>query len=175
MPALPDANVRLRPASETDVDLILQLVRELAEYERLSHEVVANESLLQDSLFGERQVAEVVIAEHRGKPAGFALFFHNFSTFLGRPGIYLEDIFVRAEFRGLGIGKTLLSYLAATARERGCGRLEWSVLDWNDPAIRFYRSLGAKPMDEWTVYRVTGEELERLADQDPGSGAEGGE
>lgn len=168
------SNVSLRPASESDVKLILQLIKELAEYERLSHEVVASESLLRDALFGERPLAEVVIAEHQATPAGFALFFHNFSTFLGRPGLYLEDIFVRSEFRGLGIGNSLLSYLAAIARERGCGRLEWSVLDWNESAIRFYRSLGATPMDEWTVHRVSGKDLDRLADRYPRSGSLGG-
>jgi GNAT superfamily N-acetyltransferase len=145
------------------VPLILSFIRELAEYERLSHEVVATEEALRDHLFGERPVAEVVIAESGGDPAGFALFFHSFSTFLGRPGIYLEDLYVKPEFRGKGMGRALLIHLARLAKERGCGRLEWSVLDWNEPAIGFYRGLGASPVGGWTVYRVSGEALEGLA------------
>lgn len=155
--------VRVRAASEEDVPLILSFINELAEYERLSHEVVATEDALREHLYGERPVAEVVIAEDGGKPAGFALFFHSFSTFLGRPGIYLEDLYVRPEFRGGGIGRALLVRLARLAKERGCGRLEWSVLDWNEPAIGFYSGIGASPVGGWTVYRVSGEALEGLA------------
>ncbi|QIN79243.1 GNAT family N-acetyltransferase [Rubrobacter marinus] len=153
----------IRAATEEDVGLVLSFIRELAEYEGLSHEVVATEDVLRDSLFGERTGAEVVICHHEGTPAGFALFFHNFSTFLGRPGLYLEDLYVKPEMRGRGLGRALLVHLARVARERGCGRLEWSVLDWNEPAIKLYRGIGATPMDEWTVYRVTGRALEDLA------------
>ena len=155
--------ILVREASAADVALILSFIRELAEYERLSHEVVATEDGVRESLFGERPYAEVLIAEHDGSPAGFALFFHNYSTFLGRPGIYLEDLYVRPEFRGAGIGKKLLVRLARLARSRGCGRLEWWVLDWNEPSIGFYEKLGAVPMDDWTVYRVSGPALEDLA------------
>jgi GNAT superfamily N-acetyltransferase len=157
------ARAEIRPATEDDVPIILSLIRELAAYERLSHEVVATEGLLRESLFGERRGAEVLIACCKGAPAGFALFFHSFSTFLGRPGIYLEDLYVKPKFRGRGIGRALLAHLARLAKERGCGRLEWSVLDWNEPAIKLYKSIGAVPMDEWTVYRLTGEALETLA------------
>ena len=152
----------IRAAVEEDAPLILRLVKELAEYEELSHEVVATEDSLRRSLFGERRFAEALIGEVEGEPAGFALFFHNFSTFLGRPGIYLEDLYVRPEFRGSGLGRALLVYLARLALERGCGRLEWSVLDWNEPAIGFYKSVGAAPVDGWTGYRVTGKALEEL-------------
>jgi GNAT superfamily N-acetyltransferase len=155
--------IGIRPASEEDVPLILSFVRELAGYERLLHEVSATEDLLRFPLFGERRGAEVVIGQHANEPAGFALFFHNFSTFLGRPGIYLEDLYVRPEFRGHGIGRAMLVYLAGLAKERDCGRLEWSVLDWNEPAIRLYRGIGAVSMDDWTVYRVAGEDLDELA------------
>jgi GNAT superfamily N-acetyltransferase len=155
--------ILVRSASTEDVPLILSFINELAEYERLSHEVVATEEMLREHLFGERPVAEVLIAEHGGEAAGFALFFHTFSTFLGRPGIYLEDLYVRPEFRRAGIGRALLVHLASVARERGCGRLEWSVLDWNEAAIGFYRGIGASPVSGWTVYRVTGEALEGLA------------
>ena len=157
------AEVRIREANEGDVPLILSLIRELAEYEKLSDEVVATEDGLRDSLFGERRYAEVLIAEHDGAPAGFALFFHSFSTFLGKPGIYLEDLYVKPAFRGSGIGKKLLVHLASLAKRRGCGRLEWWVLDWNEPSIGFYKKLGAVPMDDWTVYRVSGSALEDLA------------
>ena len=157
------AGARIREATEGDVPLILSLIRELAEYEKLSDEVVATEDGLRDRLFGERRYAEVLIAEHDGAPAGFALFFHDFSTFLGKPGIYLEDLYVKPAFRGGGIGKKLLSRLASLAKGRGCGRLAWWVLDWNEPAIGFYRSVGAEPMDDWTVYRVSGSALEDLA------------
>ncbi len=153
----------VRAASEEDVPLILSFIKELAEYERLSHEVVATEDTLHRWLFGERPVAEVIISEDGDEPAGFALFFHSFSTFLGRPGIYLEDLYVRPGFRGRGIGRALIFHLARLARERGCGRLEWSVLDWNEPAIGFYKSIGASPVSGWTIYRVTGEALEGLA------------
>jgi GNAT superfamily N-acetyltransferase len=155
--------LEIRSATRDDVPLILSLIKELAEYERLSQEVVATEEGLRDSLFGERPVAEVLIGYLGDEPAGFALFFHTFSTFLGRPGIYLEDLYVRPAFRGAGVGRTLLARLAGLATERGCGRLEWSVLDWNKAAIRFYKALGAVPMDEWTVYRVTGDAVGDLA------------
>lgn len=158
-----DSGLVLRPARADDAALILALVRELADYEKLAHEVVADEQGLRDALFGARPAAEVIIAEQDGEAAGFALFFTNFSTFLGRPGIYLEDLFVRPAFRRRGIGEALLAHLAALAGSRGCGRLEWSVLDWNEPAIGFYRGLGAVPMDEWTVFRVTGPALAALA------------
>ena len=156
----------LRPATVADVALVLAFIRDLAEYERLAHEVVATEPLLRETLFGERPGAEVVIAELDGGPVGFALFFHNFSTFLGRPGLYLEDLFVRPAARGHGVGRALLARLAAIAVARGCGRFEWAVLDWNEPAIGFYRRLGAVPLDDWTVQRVTGEALHRLAAED---------
>ena len=154
--------VHVRAASEKEVPLILAFIKELAEYERLSHEVVATEESLREHLFGERPVAEVMIAEEGTDPAGFALFFHSFSTFLGRPGIYLEDLYVRPEFRGGGIGKQLLARLAHLAVKRGCGRLEWWVLDWNEPSIGFYKQLGAVAMDDWTVYRVSGDALRKL-------------
>jgi GNAT superfamily N-acetyltransferase len=155
--------VTLRDAQAEDTGLILALVRELAEYERLSHAVVADVAMLREALFGARRAAEVVIAECDGVPAGFALFFTNFSTFVGRPGIYLEDLFVRPAFRRRGIGRTLLAHLAALALERGCGRLEWAVLDWNQPAIEFYGQLGARAMEDWTVYRLDGAALAALA------------
>ena len=155
--------LEIRAATEDDFPLILSLIKELAEYERLSHEVVATEEMLRESLFGERRVAEVLICHHAGEPAGFALFFHSFSTFLGKPGIYLEDLYVKPEFRGVGIGRALLVHLARLARERGCGRLEWAVLDWNKPAIGFYKGLGASPVSGWTTYRVTGKSLDELA------------
>jgi len=158
-----DPKTVLRFATVDDVGLIFDFICQLADDENIGDEVVADEDQLRQSLFGERRVAEVVIASYEGEPAGFALFFHNFSTFLGRPGIYLEDLFVIPELRGHGIGKILLSYLARLAVERGCGRLEWCVLDWNEPAIRFYERLGAQAMDEWTVYRVSGDTLEKLA------------
>ena len=153
----------IRPATRGDVPVILELIRGLAEYEKLAHECVATEARLNESLFGARPEAEVLIAEADGGPAGFALFFHNYSTFLAKQGIYLEDLFVKPEFRGRGIGKALLTHLARLAVERDCGRLEWSVLDWNTDAIRFYESLGAKAMEEWTVFRVAGDALTKLA------------
>jgi GNAT superfamily N-acetyltransferase len=149
--------------SPADVPLILSLISELAEYEKLSHEAIATEASLQESLFGAKPGAEAVIARVDGEPAGFALFFHNFSTFLGRRGLYLEDLFVRPSFRGRAIGKSLLIHLAALALERGCGRFEWQVLDWNTPAREFYERLGAKANPVWINYRMTGEALERLA------------
>jgi GNAT superfamily N-acetyltransferase len=167
--AAPASGLRIRPAAEPDVPLILRFIRELAEYERLLHEVVATEERLRDTLFGARPAAEVVIAEDADEAVGFALFFHNYSTFLAQPGIYLEDLYVRPEARGRGAGRALLAHLARLAKERGCGRLEWWVLDWNESAIRFYRSLGAQPMDDWTVFRLTGDELARLADEAPRS------
>ena len=153
----------IRPASATDIPLIAQFVRDLAEYERLAHEVRFDEAVLEAKLFGPRPFAEVLIGEIDGVAQGFALFFQNFSTFEGKPGVYLEDLFVRPEARGAGLGKALLKKLAAIAVERDCARLEWSVLDWNEPAIQFYKALGAKPMDEWTVYRVDGAALTGLA------------
>jgi GNAT superfamily N-acetyltransferase len=154
--------VRIDPARPEDVPMILTLIRELAEFERLLHEVTATEEQVHEGLFGARPSAEVVMARMGDEVAGFALFFHNFSTFLAKPGIYLEDLYVRQRFRGQGCGEALLRYLARTALERGCGRLEWSVLDWNQRAIDFYKSLGAVPMNEWTIYRVTGDALRRL-------------
>ena len=155
--------MRIRPATEADLDVIEKLIRALAEYERMSDEVVMDAALLRHNLFGEKRFAEVLIADEKGEAAGFALFFHNFSTFVGRPGIYLEDLFVRPEHRGNGYGKALLRRLAEIAVERECGRLEWAVLDWNEPAIGFYQSLGARPNNEWTVYRLAGDALETLA------------
>ena len=158
-----NVDIRIARAQERDVPLILELIRGLAEYERLADQCVAAEAGLRDALFGAQPAAEVLLAYADGQPAGFALFFHNFSTFLGRRGLYLEDLFVKPEFRRLGIGGRLLGELARIAVERGCGRFEWSVLDWNAPAIEFYKSLGAKPLDEWTIFRVTGDALEALA------------
>lgn len=155
---------KIRFAEEKDIKLILDFIKELADYEKLLHEVVATEEILMESLF-DRRAAEVIIGEHDGEPVGFALFFHNFSTFLGRPGIYLEDLYVRPEMRGKGYGKTLLSFLAKLAIERNCGRFEWWCIDWNEPSINFYKSIGALPMDEWTVYRVHNEALINLANE----------
>jgi GNAT superfamily N-acetyltransferase len=152
----------IRPATPTDLPLIAALIRDLAEYERLADEVRFDQAVLGEKLFGARPYAEVLIGEIDCEPQGFALFFHNFSTFEGRPGIYLEDLFVRPEARGSGLGKALLSHLAALALERDCARLEWWVLDWNEPAIGFYKKLGARPMDEWTVMRLDGAALAQL-------------
>jgi GNAT superfamily N-acetyltransferase len=152
----------IRSATEHDVPLVLEMIKALAAYEKMADEVVATEAGLLESLFGPRPDAEVVIAAVGAEPAGFALFFHNFSTFVGRRGLYLEDLFVKPEWRGHGVGKSLLAHLARLAAERGCGRFEWSVLDWNEPAIRFYESLGARPLAGWTIFRVTGEALARL-------------
>jgi len=153
----------IREALQEDIPLILSFVRELAGYERLLHEVVATEETLRESLFGHRKVAEVIFGEINGEPASFAVFFHNYSTFLGQQGIYIEDLFVKPQMRGLGIGKAMFAYIARIAKERGCGRLDWWVLDWNEPAIKFYASLGAVPMSAWTVYRLTGQALDDLA------------
>jgi len=153
----------IREATESDVPLILQFIRDLAEYERLAHMVVATEEQLRSTLFGAVRVAEVLIGSSDGVPAGFAIFFHNYSTFLAQPGIYLEDLFVKPEFRGRGYGKALLVRLAQIARDRNCGRVEWAVLNWNEPSIAFYKSLGARPMEDWSVFRLTGEKLEALA------------
>jgi GNAT superfamily N-acetyltransferase len=157
------SDFRIRPARVEDVPIILQLIRDLATYERAPHEVIATEKQLVDVLFGERPVAEVLLAFEGELPVGFALYFYNFSTWLGRPGLYLEDLFVKPEKRGKGYGRTLLVELAKIARDRGCGRMEWAVLDWNEPAIKFYRTLGAKPMHEWTVFRLTRDEIGKLA------------
>ncbi len=154
----------IRFAGKEDVGLILDFIKELADYEKLLHEVVATEEILMESLI-TRKAAEVIIGEYKGQPIGFALFFHNFSTFLGRPGIYLEDLYIRPEMRGNGYGKLLLAFLAKLAKERNCGRFEWWCIDWNEPSINFYKSIGAIPMDEWTVYRVTGKALDDLADE----------
>jgi GNAT superfamily N-acetyltransferase len=159
--------IAIRPAVRQDAGLILAFIRELAEYEKLSHEAIVDEAGLELQLFGEHPRAEVLIAEVDGTSAGFALFFHNFSTFVGKPGLYLEDLFVRPAFRGHGLGKQLMVRLAQIAVERGCGRFEWSVLDWNTPAIDFYRSLGAVGMDDWTVQRVSGDALHALAATHP--------
>jgi GNAT superfamily N-acetyltransferase len=156
-------SLRIERATERDVPLILRLIKELADYERMADEVVASEDALRQTLFGARPAAEVVVAYAGGEPAGFALFFHNYSTFLAKPGLYLEDLFVVPKFRGRGYGKALLTHLAALAVERNCGRFEWSVLDWNEPAIGFYKNVGAKPMDTWTIFRVTGDALHKLA------------
>src|SRR5712664_2566246 len=156
-------NFQIRPARVQDVPIILDLIHDLATYERAPDEVIATEEQLVDVLFGERPAAEVLLAFERESPVGFALFFHNFSTWLGRPGLYLEDLFVKPENRGKGYGRALLVELAKIAMERGCGRMEWAVLDWNEPAIKFYRALGAKPMDEWTVFRLTRDGIARLA------------
>jgi GNAT superfamily N-acetyltransferase len=163
--------LQIAPATPEDVPLVLAFIRELAEYERLTHAVVASEALLHDQLFGDRPGAEVILAREEGEPAGFAVFFHNFSTFVGRRGLYLEDLYVRPEHRGRGVGRALLRYLAALALARGCGRFEWSVLDWNEPAIRFYRSLGARAMDDWTVFRLDGDALGRLAESNDTRGS----
>ena len=165
MSTLSTNRLSIVPATRNDLSLILALIKELAEYERLADEVVATEEVLSETLFGERPFAEVVLAYYDGEPVGYALYFHSYSTFLGRPGLYLEDLFVRPAVRGKGIGKALLAFVAHVASERSCGRLEWSVLNWNEPAIGFYKSLGAKPMDTWTVYRMTDEPLARLASQ----------
>jgi GNAT superfamily N-acetyltransferase len=153
----------IRPARVEDVPVILQLIRDLATYERAPNDVTATEEQLVDVLFGERPAAEVLLAFEGESPVGFAVFFYNFSTWLGRPGLYLEDLFVKPEKRGKGYGRALLIELAKIARERECGRMEWAVLDWNEPAIKFYHSLGAKPMDEWTVFRLTRDGIARLA------------
>ncbi len=156
-------DVTIRPGGEADCALILQFIRELAEYERLAHCVVVSEEALREHLFGASPRAEVLIAQVAREPVGFALYFHNFSTFLGQPGLYLEDLYVRPEFRGRGIGGTFLAALAGIAIERGCGRMEWAVLDWNQPAIDFYDSLGARQLNDWIMTRISGEALRELA------------
>jgi GNAT superfamily N-acetyltransferase len=157
---------QIRPAGVEDVPIILKLIRDLATYERAPHEVTATEEQLVDVLFGEKPAAEVLLAFEGESAVGFAVYFYNFSTWLGRPGLYLEDLFVKPEKRGKGYGRALLVELAKIALERGCGRMEWAVLDWNEPAIKFYRSLGAQPMDEWTVFRLTRDGIARLANPD---------
>jgi GNAT superfamily N-acetyltransferase len=157
-------NFVIRAATVGDVPIILELIRALATYERAPNEVTANESGLAEVLFGEKPAAEVLLAFENETAVGFAVFFHNFSTWLGRPGLYLEDLFVRPEDRGKGYGRALLIHLAKIARERRCGRMEWAVLDWNEPAIEFYKKLGAKPLDEWTVFRLTRDGIAKLAD-----------
>lgn len=157
-------NFDLRLAEEKDAALILEFINGLAHYENLTDEVVATEEILKEFLF-ERKMAEVIIGEYNGESVGFALFFHNFSTFLGRPGIYLEDLYIKPEMRGKGFGKIILSFLGKLAVERKCGRVEWSCLDWNEPSIKFYKQMGAVPMEEWTVYRVTGKDLNGLASE----------
>jgi len=155
--------MEIREATEADIPLILQFIRDLAVYEKLEHKVIATEASLRQTLFGNPRFAEVVFASVDGVEAGFALFFHNYSTFLGQPGIYLEDLFVKPELRGRGIGKGLLAHLARLAKERGCGRVEWAVLDWNTPSIQFYRSIGAVPLSDWEIFRLTGDALDALA------------
>ena len=154
---------QIRAATKDDVAVILSFIKKLADYERLSHEVVATEAGLRETLFGRRRTAEVALGYFKREAVGFVLFFHSYSTFLGQPGIYIEDLFIDEAFRRRGFGRALLAYVARLAKERRCGRLEWSVLDWNEPAINFYKKLGATPMSEWTVYRVTGESLRKLA------------
>ena len=156
-------SVLIKPAGVADVPIILRLIRELAEYERAPKAAVATEPQLREVLFGEKPSAEVLLAYAEGEPIGFAVYFFNFSTWLGRPGLYLEDLFVRPEARGKGYGHALLVRLAQIARERGCGRMEWAVLDWNEPAIQFYKKLGAAPMNEWTVFRLTSDGIAQLA------------
>lgn len=157
----------IRTTTPADVPIILSLIRELAEYERAPDAVVATEAGLREVLFGEQRAAEVLLALENGEPVGFAVYFFNFSTWLGRPGLYLEDLFVRPNMRGKGYGRALLERLAQIAQERGCGRMEWAVLDWNDPAIQFYRKLGAEPMNEWTVFRLTQDGIAKLAASKP--------
>ena len=160
------SDFNIRPARWEDVPIILQLICDLATYERAPDEVVATEEQLIDVLFGERPVAEVLLAFEGESPIGFAVYFYNFSTWLGRPGLYLEDLFVKPQKRGKGCGRALLVELAKIARGRRCGRMEWAVLNWNEPAIKFYRALGAEPMNEWTVFRLTREEIAKLADSE---------
>ena len=158
------SNFTVRSAEENDVGTIFSLINELADYERLTHEVVAHEDDIRRSLFGNRPYAEALIGEHKGMPISFALFFHNFSTFIGKPGIYLEDLYVKPRYRSRGFGRRMLVHLARLAIKRNCARFEWSVLDWNTPAIRTYEKLKAQPMNEWILYRLTGEDLVKLAE-----------
>ncbi len=160
-----DSSFVIRPAIKEDAPVIFSLIKELADYEHLSHEVVASVDDVRNTLFGRRPFAETLIGEVEKLPVSFALFFYNYSTFLGKPGIYLEDLYVQPEHRGKGFGSKMLAYIAALARERNCGRFEWSVLDWNTPAIRTYEKLGATPMKEWILYRLSGEALDKLADK----------
>ena len=157
----------IRTTTQADVPVILSLIRELAEYEHAPDAVLATEAGLREVLFGAKPSAEVLLALENAEPVGFAVYFHNFSTWLGRPGLYLEDLFVRPEKRGKGYGRALLERLAQIAKERGCGRMEWAVLDWNEPAIQFYRTLGAAPMDDWTVFRLKRADITKLAESDP--------
>ena len=156
---------QIRAATENDAATILALIKDLAQYEKLSHEVAATEDDIRQSLFGDRPVAEALIGEVEGVPISFALFFYNFSTFLGKPGIYLEDLYVKSDYRGNGFGRKMLAHIAGLAKERNCGRFEWSVLDWNAPAIRTYDRLNARPMKEWILYRLTGDALDKLAQE----------
>jgi len=156
-------NFTIKKAEEKDIAAILAFIKKLADYEKLSHQVTATEELLKESLFGPNSVAECLIGYYKNEPVCFALYFYNFSTFLGKPGLYLEDLFVLPEFRGNGFGKAMLIYLAKLAVERGCGRFEWAVLDWNEPALKFYKSLGAESHNEWVIHRVSGEALYKLA------------
>jgi GNAT superfamily N-acetyltransferase len=158
---------KIKAATREQVPIVLAFIKKLADYERLTHEVVATEEGLRETLFGRRPTAEVAIGYYKTKPVGFVLFFHNYSTFLGRPGIYIEDLFVDEAFRRRGFGGALLRHVAQLANARRCGRLEWSVLDWNEPAINFYKKLGAAAMSEWTVFRVTGEALRKLGSENP--------
>jgi GNAT superfamily N-acetyltransferase len=157
----------IRAATAADVPVILDFIKGLADYEKLRDEVTATEEVLREELFGPRAVSEVILAYAGETPVGFALFFHNFSTFVGRRGLYLEDLYVLPAWRGMGVGRQLLAFLARVAVERKCGRFEWTVLDWNEPAIRFYRSVGARSMDGWTIFRIAGDALDRLAGESP--------
>ena len=161
--------VRIEPATDRDVPVLLSLIQSLADYERLSHQVVATEARLRESLFGERPAAEAAIAYADGRHAGYAVWFHTFSTFIGKRGLYLEDVFVLPEFRGRGIGRALLGHVAQVAVARDCGRLEWAVLDWNEPAIGFYRRIGAGPVEGWSIFRIMGDPLQALAESGAGS------
>ncbi len=155
----------IRKASEADVPVLLRLIRELADYEHLSQECIATEESIKDILFGDGVNAEALVAEYDDTPVGFALFFHNFSTFLGKRGIYIEDLFVKPDFRRKGVGRALLMHIVRIAKERKCGRVEWCVLDWNEPAIKFYKGIGAKPLDEWTIFRLSGDALQKLGEE----------
>jgi GNAT superfamily N-acetyltransferase len=159
------SGIIIRPAVKKDVGLIFSFIKELADYEKLADAVTADENLLMETLFGKEAVPKSLLAFYEDKPAGFAIYFYNFSTFIGKPGLFLEDVYVRKELRGKGIGKRILIYLAKVAKEKDCGRFEWSVLDWNEPSIKFYKNLGAKPMDDWTVFRLDRQGIENLAGQ----------
>jgi GNAT superfamily N-acetyltransferase len=156
-------NLDIRPATASQVRLVMNFIKEMAEYERLTHEVVADEDILRENLFGKNRSAEAVIGYYKKKPVGYAMFFYNFSSFTGRPGLYIEDIYVKTEHRGKGFGRALLLYLARLARDKECARMEWAVLTWNEPAINFYKKMGAVSMDEWRVFRLSGESLKKLA------------